>query len=427
MFLTRPTLHVLLFVAVSALAACGEFIEDDINFDGNQLTTDITDSNGEAMLLDVLQSSVFAFRYSIFDQVIDSGYWEKQLDPNKAEERSCENGGKADIEYSSVVGDEHKVGDDFSINFKDCEDSNGTIHNGTLIGKYTSIEGTNTSFSDLTISECIDAFDRRFNTEEEQFEGFDEVVQETAFDMVIFRKGNIAVVEYFDFNEGTETAELRSRYEFSADQLVLAIKGGEVPSYFRIENLNKEELDCQGFQRRLDMDLLLSSTISSDNNFAEDLKITIEGDLEVYQSPEFGSMQTVTESDSVKITLDQNGFAKKFTYEDLFVNKKYSTSANTYVINVSSEATSNSFAGRLALQTFDSVSGFQNELYPFAGVLLINGRETEQSNLRIFESSVGVVLSSDGDVTGNGVGDATQFTDQTWDDFWNRNFVFAEN
>mgnify|MGYP000084719973 CR=1 FL=1 len=434
MFLTRPTLHVLLFVAASALAACGEFIKDDVDFDVDNRTADITVENSESMALDLLQAGFMSFRFSIYDKYLDANALPFESISNDPDKYPCSESGTVIASYTRAAGDEHKKGDKLTLEYDKCNTGDGFTHTGSVKGKYLSVEGYNKGFADLTLSDCVAIFTEEFE--------LDRIIQENAYDMSVYKQGPNVVIEYLDLNSETNTSEVRSRYEVTAQEQVLVINSNpdaEI-TFYQVEDLVEEILDCQGYERRLELDLELETrSVEGETEFelADPIVFKLKGSVEFYQSPAFGSEQGVVEADEFDISWNQNQSVNEFSFENIQVNLRFAAEAESYRINTSGEVgirKDGISTGVVQIDNIQSIEGYEDELYPIGGTYLIRGRvsngiteSAEQIRVDLFDASVSLLISPEGDENGSGQADFTTQAALLWDDFWNRNFVFAEN
>jgi hypothetical protein len=382
------------------------------------------------MALDLLQAGFMSFRFSIYDKYLDANALPFESISNDPDKYPCSESGTVLASYTRAAGEEHKKGDTFSLQYDKCDIGDGFVHTGSVKGKYLSIEGYNKGFTDLTLAECVAIFTEEFEP--------DRIIQEDAYDMAVFNEGPNVVVQYLDFNSGSNTNEVRSRYELTSQEVALVINSSAdaaAPYYF-IENLKAESLDCQGYERRLELDIKLETKSvdgATEFELTDPIDFGFKGLVAFYQSPAFGSEQGIMEAERLDIYWNQNQKVKESSYKDLVVNFRSAGDAESFRFNTSGELNLQDH-GILEINTPESVQGYKNELYPSDGRIGLLGKvpsgtgETpEQIRVDFFDTYVSVLISPDGDETGNGLADFPTQADLLWDDFWNRNFVFAEN
>lgn len=431
MFSVCTILRTLFFLVLSlAMNACGEFIKDDLDFDVDNRSADISIENAEIIALEVLQVGFIPFRFSVYDTYLDASEVPSEADPNDLSKYQCPSSGSVNANYTRAAGEEHKKGDTFALEYNKCDTGDGFTHTGSVEGEYLSIEGYNKGFADLTVQECSVIFIEEFSP--------DRIVEENAYDMAIFNEGSKVIIQYLDFDSSSNTGEVRSRYEVTSQEVVLVVNSNldALTPYYQVKDLKIERLDCESYERRLELEIDIETESvdgATDFTLAYPIAFSLKGSLDFYQAPAFGSEQVVIEADQLVVSWSQNQEVNEYVFKDIVVNLRSSDEADSYRMNTDGELDLPG-VGVVVLENPQSVTGYSNKLYPNDGLVVVNGRvpdgvtdSPETVILDFFDTFISLRVAPDGDETGTGLPEFKFQFDLLWDDFWNRNFVFAEN
>ena len=140
---------VFIFAFLSILLGC----ESDQEFNVDDKTTDITLENAELIALGVIQSGILSILNSPISDFLDGS--DMPNGATKGEAYDCALGGIAKYDYSRSAGANHKNGDMVSVEYSDCTDEKGLIHNGKMEATYTKIKGLNDRFIEIDTFECV--------------------------------------------------------------------------------------------------------------------------------------------------------------------------------------------------------------------------------------------------------------------------------
>jgi len=144
------------------LVAC----ESDQDFDTDNQSTNIKLENAEQIALGVIHSSLLSqVDTALFDfltlEISNDEVVEDTKGLGYLVSKTCDGGGKMDYQTSRhpIKGDgfpaRYQKGDALTVTYDECDDALGSVFNGEVEARYTSIKGLNNTFLEVDSPHCV--------------------------------------------------------------------------------------------------------------------------------------------------------------------------------------------------------------------------------------------------------------------------------
>lgn len=435
--LARTSILLLICLIISACNGSYTAFEDDVDLNTDTKTVDIEADNAEKITLAVLQAAYLAhYRSALYDFLDASDLPELSAAETPPDTwpvpntntyiRDCDSGA-VQYEFTRAAGEAHKVGDRIELKFTNCAQGD-RIYNGSLVGRYTKIEGLNTRFVTIDTQTCLANLQEELDLTDSQiiYVSGDDLKFRNVADTV-----EVDVIDYiFSDNGGNSqrTDKVLETRIIGKKEKVIIVNSILEPPAGAITSINGDQLysvqsqvskkhACQLYERTL------SVTLDEFSSEEGDLTTTLNGSVTLYETQETPARvnQEIVNS-SFQTRVEQGRVKEVFQMSDYRVQKAVQRSSNTYSYLFDGFVSASALQGKVQLTSTGKLLGRSEELYPFSGSMEILGRGLERVNLVATNLNIRLQVDFDGDSNGTGFGDIDIFIDTTWQDLFERSF-----
>lgn len=444
---------VFILVACALLAtACTE----DLDFDVNNRSLDVTTETSEQVVLGVMKATFLALNQGRLNDFLDAS----QLPVGAVENggiytSACVSGGTADYTFSRPAGEEHRAGDRVSVNYAQCKPSPEITLNGELSVKYSALEGLNKRFISANSEQCLARLSDDLGGQPTVLENIDENGEFFwADDVFIVREGSQARLDYVELTAGelesdSPTYTVLQSHFLGANEDVIAIVRrleldpdrsspnetfyrrviGPLPSldgdlFYTMDDRRRVTEACQGFRRTL----LVSFSDYSVRNDTFDMEFFWHGRLKLDEATDNPLERVVIAIDDSSYTLDVRQGAGVEAYKLLAVDIAFTEDRmeNSYVFTLDGELSSDAIKGRVEVSSAQTMYGEFDTLFPQSGLLSILGRDLEHINVLPDGELIRIDVNHDGDNNGDNIPEVDFQFNTFWQNLFNQDFVEAE-
>jgi len=439
----------LVLISCDKLSEEFEFALDDVVDEERSSTVDIELENAELIALGVLQSTLFTHLNSrLYDFLDASDLPEDAVNDGETYFVGCDVAGSAEYTFSRPSGEAHKAGDKISVEYTDCDEGEGLVHNGKLTGRYTEIKGLNDRFVEIDTDTCLANLQKELPGNVRIIDPVDENGDPLDGDEVRFKAvaGTLVIevvqvtldedevpVDDNDDNTYTvtnsfvigaeETAILvNRRLRQSGEEEVMTSGDGGDQIYSVVDREGNKAL-CQGYQRTLNVSL------SNFYSKKDELQHALNGSVTLFSGTEdLNRFTTEIRESTFSTTVQQGNLAEQFLMTDYTVTETFDTVTGSYNMVFDGDISSEAIFGTTSVSLLPSspLLGNYSEDYPNSGILSILGRGLEQILITSTDLRLTIAVDFDGDSTGNGRSDSDEFINTSWSDLIDREFEFVD-
>ena len=452
-------------IRISVLLLCALIVSactEDIDFDPNDRSFDITVENSEQLALNVFQSTFLAHFYLPLHDFLDgSDLPEDAIAMGGGYFRSCDLGGTAEYTFSRASGDEHKAGDTVSVSYDQCQNEVGIVHNGKLSGAYSSVDGLNSTFQQINRNACASALYEEFGDFTFYLGNFD--VNDNPFvadDVRVRQLEDQFYVDYVMLDDSddpqhivqgtsvwgaTDTVliinnKLARDEDLSSDtETVYKFVGAANPSlggdeFYVLEAGVLVKQNCQKYERSLNLSFDgLSTGVDGAIN------IEISGGLKISEGSEnfIVTKKEVVNSD-YQVDVTQGNLRAQYNLKGMDISRTESSDNQSFTYTHSGQlaigrastvdgvAVATESSGVVDLTTVILMMGFEEDILPNIGIFAVLGQGSETLNITAESDRAKFDVGYDGDNNGDGRVDFEERFYSFWQDILNRNFTQTE-
>lgn len=441
----QSVLKKLIFTTIAVvLGACTELqdelevFKDDVDFDANDRTMDIRLDRAEEIALSGIQTAYLSHIYlPFFDFLDESDLPDNAVIDGDGYRADCAVSGSASYQYEKSSSEFYRKGDAFTVSFEDCVNTEGLTYNGSVLWKYSRIEGLNNRFALIDTETCLNRLDEtsdgrftlienvdsdgeyfladsvRFVPVEDDLqlqylalvgsEGDDayEVVQSTRLD------GRYAVVIRSLAVDPDRTGEGVTRYKLATDGYP-SVDGDQV---YSVRGTNWEKENCQAFTRYASLKATaLSAELADGTRYLVNERVSARD-----ATSDFAMHEQKISADELKVTWTSGVVEGAYRFQDIEAVKSVSLASGSYSYRVDADFKHPDY-GIARFETNGVILAEGIFDTPYDGDITILGRNFESVDVLLFPFDLLIRVDGDGDNDGDNVPDDDAVLATFWQD-----------